>query len=139
MSLVDGEGGLRTTSHTGHCIPLTVCVPLCDLFETSPSTSTTTTLSLALIILKMASRSKLCTHFVLVTGSCMGRSVMGHFMLMRSEATSRPSSSLSFGEVSLGLLGFCEVVEGNQVESCGRGGASSPGCRASWTIRLKPM
>ena len=41
----------------------------------------------------MASRSKLCGHFVLVTGSRKGRRVSGHLGFMRSLATAMSSSS----------------------------------------------
>ena len=57
-----------------------------------PSTLT----SLALIMLNIASLSKLWGHLVLVTGSFIGSKVIGHLMLIRSEATAR-SSSLPVG------------------------------------------
>lgn len=54
------------------------------------------------IISKIAVFSKLCGHMVLETGSFIGRSVIGHLMLIRSLVTSRSdssSSSMLFAEV----------------------------------------
>ena len=51
-----------------------------------------TLISLALIMLNIASLSKLWGHLVLVTGSLIGSNVIGHLMLIRSEATATSSS-----------------------------------------------
>lgn len=75
---------MHTTSQTGHIIAFCP-VPLLP----SPPILT----SLTLIMLKIASLSKLCGHFVLLTGSFMSTSVIGHLIVMRSEATSKSSSS----------------------------------------------
>lgn len=99
--------------------------------------------ALVAIMSRIAVFSKLWGHFLLVTGSLYGRSVSGHLMLILSLAMARSSSSsaaaswpFAFARVRAELMGDSE---GNQVVAFGSGGASSPGCRASWTTRLKPM
>ena len=69
---------------TGHCIAFLPPAPRVPL----PSILT----SLELIMLNIASFSKLWGHLVLVTGSFMGSNVIGHLMLIRSEATATSSS-----------------------------------------------
>ena len=44
-------------------------------------------------MLNIASLSKLWGHLVLVTGSLIGSNVIGHLMLIRSEATATSSST----------------------------------------------
>lgn len=75
----------RTTVQTGHCMAFWPSAPRLGVRSTPTS--------LASIMLRMASRSKLWGHLVLVTGSFMGSNVIGHLMLMRSDATARSSSS----------------------------------------------
>lgn len=85
-------------------------------------------IGLLLIISSTAARSKLCGHTLLLTGTSIGRRVMGQLMLMRSEATSISSSSSSslFGAADFdclfcfeeGLwLGLDDADLGNQVEA----------------------
>jgi len=124
----------RTTSQTGHSIAFTP-----PILPSPPMRR-----SLLSIMPRMASRSKLCGHFMLLTGSRMGRSVMGHLMLMRSDATWKSSSSSPAPGCVPGAPALPEALgescdEGNQVEEWGMGGAVSPGYWASWTIFLKPM
>lgn len=104
----------RTTSQTGHFIPLCPSprLPL-------PPTHT----SLTLIMPSIASFSKLCGHFWLVTGSLIASSVIGHLMLIRSDATARSSSSSSMGssapaaaERVFGIVGSGDS-DGNQVDA----------------------
>lgn len=111
-------------------------------------------------MLSMASRSKLCGHFVEVTGSRKVRSVRGHLREMISRSMAMEEEREEDGEL-LGWAAWCwgrdwrggwvgeDVVdegEGdcekggssrweNQVEACGRGGMSLPWCWESCTMR----
>lgn len=70
---------------------------------------------------------------MLVTGSFIGSNVIGHLMLIRSEATARSSSlsaaCLPAAAADLPVLGSEESRDRseNHVDECGMGGASSPG------------
>lgn len=102
------QGERLTTSQTGHFI-------CCSGFPLGPLIRTW----LARIISNIAVRSKLCVHFLLLTGSSISNSVSGHLMLMRSDATSISSSVSSPSGWPLSRLEDPE----NQVEKWGIGGA----------------
>lgn len=78
---------------------------------------------------------------MLVTGSFMGSRVMGHLMLILSEATVN-SSLTAAGWLPATATAPPVAVSGvsseNHVDECGMGGASSSGNWASWTSLLKP-
>ena len=106
-------------------------------------------ISLAASISKIAERSKEWGHFVEEMGSRMGSNVRGQRVERRSAAIWMSSSSslacssaaaeprllfpLPLRFFALVVLLWLGVVESplNQVEACGKGGASSPGCWAS--------
>lgn len=126
---------VHTTSHTGH---FTACWPSCTPRLLLPPIRMALWLSMSNIALL----SKLCGHLVLVTGSFIGTSVIGHLILMRSDKTSMSSSSSASAAWPPALRVVVFTVRGdsaNHVDEFGNGGASSPGCSASCIVLLKPI
>lgn len=66
----------------------------------------------ALIIPIMACFSKLCGHFLLLTGSYIGSRVIGHLVSIRLDVTSRTSSSFPAGLRPLAEVGSRNHVDG---------------------------